>query len=66
MERARLLRERIRIKLAKLTKKMAEVVCNHWRKPLYWEPDFVDQLVERPMHSSKICAVYVRMVRRLK
>lgn len=65
MDKAHQVKEESRKQLAFLTKKVADLVCHHWRKPLVWEPDFVQMLMDFPLKAAETVNEYSRHVRRL-
>jgi len=50
---------RIRLKLVKLTKRYATLMCDHLHLTNVWNPDFVDQLMEHPDKWGLILKTYV-------
>lgn len=57
--------EKCRLKMVDCTKEIARAVCAHWRVQTVWEPDFVDQLMERPEKTDIIIKVYAQHIKKL-
>lgn len=45
------------------TKAFAQAVCRHYAHPYVWEPDFVDQCMDRPDKIKFILAQYERLIK---
>lgn len=52
-----------KMKLDNLTKSFAEVVCNHWQKPVQWEPAFTDCILKKPSECISTLSWYVRNIK---
>jgi len=55
--------EPIRIRLVKGTKRLAEIVCNHYGRAVKWEPKFVALIMERPEKVHQILNDYERGIK---
>ena len=47
-------------KLNILTKKLAQLVCDHYQFSRVWESEFVSQLMDRPTKFDTIIRVYIK------
>lgn len=55
--------QQMRRTLEILTRRIADTACRFYRlKPVVWDPDFVQQIMERPDKSWAIISTYIRMV----
>lgn len=54
----------MRDRLIDLTKTFAHLVCDFYRKVFTWEPDFVEQLIEKPEKAGRIIQLYEEMIRK--
>lgn len=54
--------EEIRKNLNSLTHRYADLVCRYYRTPIYWEPEFVEQLMEQPSKHELILRTYRGLV----
>lgn len=45
-----------------LTRKYAEIICNYYRAPVYWEPEFAERMMENPSRHETILRLYRGMV----
>lgn len=51
-----------REKLVELTKAVAKAICQRWNQVMVWEPDFVEQIMEKPNQAGLIVNFYEDMV----
>lgn len=49
--------------IAVKTKEYAQLVCNHHRVSVTWDPDFVAQIMAMPQKATMICTAYERGMR---
>jgi hypothetical protein len=56
--------EKTRIKLVRLTKRLAKAVCDFWRKPFAWEPDLVDAIMNQPTYAGATLRRYLEVITR--
>lgn len=56
----------VREKLTELTKRMAALVCDYYRKTNIWDCDFVNMLAEQPKSAWQIVNKYCNMVRTIQ
>lgn len=52
-----------RSKLESLTKKLATLVCDYYRKPNFWHNEFVVLLMDMPEKYWAACSEYIRSVK---
>lgn len=53
----------VRSTLERITKRLADIVCEHYRATNWWDQEFVNLLMDRPDDFWKICRQYEKMVR---
>lgn len=58
--------QRIRAGLIEKTKAIAFAACNHWKRTMIWEPDFVQQILDQPDKVELIVNLYVRSIQKMR
>jgi hypothetical protein len=56
--------EKLRLAIVELTRKFAQLVCGFHRSHFIWEPDFAQQIMDKPVKTLTCLSIYENGVRR--